>query len=48
MERAQTYLEIAAFDSAFADVDRVIALRPKDARAYRLRAQLIRLQESTP
>lgn len=38
IERAQTHLEIAAFDLAFADFDRVIALRPADGTAYRRRA----------
>ncbi len=48
MERAQAYLEIAAFDRAVADVERVIALRPQDGSAYRLRAQLIKLQDAAP
>lgn len=36
-ERAQMLLEIAAFDLAFADYDRLIALRPRDGSAYRRR-----------
>jgi tetratricopeptide (TPR) repeat protein len=38
LERAATFLDIAAYDSAMADYTRVIVLRPADGAIYRQRA----------
>ncbi len=38
LERAETFLDIAAYDRAMADYARVIALRPEDGAIYRRRA----------